>query len=325
MRLLVTGGAGFIGCNFVRYWFEKYPKDKIVVLDALTYAGRRENLAFAKNNPNFRFVKGNICNKKLVDDLVKEVDTIVHFAAESHVDRSVVGPGAFVKTNVWGTFTLLEAARANQTRFHHVSTDEVFGSLERNSKEKFSENTAYCPRSPYSASKAASDHLVRSYFHTYNLPVTITNCSNNYGPNHFPEKLIPLVITNLLEGKNVPVYGDGGQKRDWLYVTDHCRAIDLVLHKGVIGDTYCVGGYIPGPDGEITNLELVHKILQLMGLSKERIEYVKDRPGHDQKYAINWSKLKKLGYEPQMNLDDGLTQTINWYQQNQPWWRRLKG
>lgn len=322
---MVTGGAGFIGSNFVKYWLDKYPKDSVVVLDALTYAGRRENLASFKGNPNFSFVKGNICNADLVDSLTKSVDTVVHFAAESHVDRSVSGPGEFVHTNVWGTFTLLEAARKYHTRFHHVSTDEVFGSLPRDSKDKFQENTPYDPRSPYSASKAGSDHLVRAYFHTYGLPVTITNCSNNYGPNHFPEKFIPLTITNLLEGKKVPIYGDGGQKRDWLYVTDHCRAIDLVLQKGVLGETYCVGGYIPGPDGEISNLELTKKILKLMNLGEEWIEYVKDRPGHDQKYAINWDKLKNIGYEPEVSLDEGLAMAIAWYKQNTKWWKKIKG
>lgn len=321
---MVTGGAGFIGSNFVKYWLDKYPKDSVVVLDALTYAGRRENLTSLKDNPNFSFVKGDICNSDLVESVMKNTDATVHFAAESHVDRSVSGPGEFVHTNVWGTFTLLEAARKYHTRFHHVSTDEVFGSLPRDSKDKFQENRPYDPRSPYSASKAGSDHLVRAYFHTYGLPVTITNCSNNYGPNHFPEKFIPLTITNLLEEKKVPIYGDGGQKRDWLYVTDHCRAIDLVLQKGVLGETYCVGGYIPGPSGEISNLELTKKILKLMNLGEEWIEYVKDRPGHDQKYAINWNKLKALGYEPQVSLDEGLAMTIDWYKQNTKWWKKIK-
>ncbi len=324
MRLLVTGGAGFIGCNFVRYWLAKYPLDHLVVLDALTYAGRRSNLREVWTNPHFTFVKGNICNQDLVESLVKNVDTIVHFAAESHVDRSVMGPKAFVQSNVWGTFTLLEAVRKYKTRFHHVSTDEVFGALARDSRDKFNESTPYDPRSPYAASKAASDHLVRAYFHTYGLPVTISNCTNNYGPHHFPEKFIPLIITNLLEGKKIPVYGDGGQSRDWLYVDDHCQAIDLILKKGILGETYCVGGYIPGPRGEITNLELIHKILKLMNLDDDSIEYVKDRPGHDQKYAIDWSKIKKLGYEPQVNLDEGLERTIDWYKQHPTWWQRIK-
>lgn len=311
MRLLVTGGAGFIGCNFVKYWLGKYPGDEVVVLDALTYAGKMSNLKEVKGHPGFSFVRGNITKRKLVDRLVADVDMVVHFAAESHVDRSVTGPGTFVRTNVWGTYVLLEAARKYSRRFHHISTDEVFGSLPRDSKEKFNENTKYDPRSPYSASKASSDHLVRAYFHTYGLPVTISNCSNNYGPNHHPEKLIPLTITNLLSGKKVPVYGDGGQLRDWLYVTDHCRAIEMILKKGVIGETYLIGGM----EGEITNFELVKKIIHLMGKDeKESIEFVADRPGHDQKYAVDWTKIKtKLGWEPEVGLDDGLRRTIEWF------------
>ena len=277
-RLLVTGGAGFIGSNFVRYWLKKYPKDRLVVLDALTYAGRKENLD-GLDKKRLETVKGNILNQKLVEKLTQAVDTVVHFAAESHVDRSILGPRAFVKTNIEGTFNLLEAARKYDRRFHQISTDEVFGSLSRGSKEKFSEETHYDPSSPYAASKAAADHLVRAWVTTYGLKATISNCSNNYGPYHHPEKLIPLFVTNLLEGKKVPVYGDGGQIRDWLYVEDHCRAIDLILEKGKLGETYLVGGLTH----EVTNLELTKILIKLLGKDEECLEIVKDRPGTEQK------------------------------------------
>jgi dTDP-glucose 4,6-dehydratase len=254
MKLLITGGAGFIGSNFILYWLKKYPQDQIINLDKLTYAGNLENLKAVEKNSNYQFVKGDITDKKLVDSLMKKVDTVVHFAAESHVDRSILDPGPFIKTNIEGTYVLLEAALANKIkRFHHISTDEVFGSLPLNSKKKFNEKTPYAPRSPYSASKAASDHLVRAYHITYNLPITISNCSNNFGPYQFPEKLIPLAITNLLEGKKVPIYGDGLYVRDWLYVEDHCRALDLILHKGKIGETYFIGGLTE----DISNLEVI--------------------------------------------------------------------
>ncbi|MEI8097090.1 MAG: dTDP-glucose 4,6-dehydratase, partial [Candidatus Moraniibacteriota bacterium] len=260
-----------------------------------------------------------ITDVALVDLLVSEVDAIVHFAAESHVDRSITGPEAFVDTNIKGTFVLLESARKYGKRFHHISTDEVFGALGPNDPP-FDEHTKYDPRSPYSASKASSDHLVRSYFHTYDLPVTISNCSNNYGPYHFPEKLIPLTITNLLEGKNIPVYGDGLQVRDWLYVEDHCKAIDLILHQGRLGETYCIGG-----ESERENIWIVKKILELLGKDESMIEYVKDRAGHDRRYAINFSKIKnELGWEPMVNLEEGLVKTTTWFKENESWWKNTR-
>lgn len=319
MKILVTGGAGFIGSNFVHYMLSAHPEDEVVVLDALTYAGNLENLKLAEENPRYHFVKGDITDATVVDSLVAECDAVVHFAAESHVDRSIQGPEAFVRTNVLGTFTLLEAARKYGKRFHHVSTDEVFGALEP-SDPAFAEQTPYDPRSPYSASKAASDHLVRAYFHTYDLPVTISNCSNNYGPYHFPEKLISLAITNLLEGKSVPVYGDGLQVRDWLYVEDHARAIDCVLRQGKIGETYCIGG-----NAEKENIWIVKKLLEILGLGEERIEYVKDRAGHDRRYAIDFTKIKtELDWEPTVTLEDGLQKTVEWFKQNEAWWKNVK-
>ncbi len=322
MKLLVTGGAGFIGSNFILYWLKKYPTDKIINLDKLTYAGNLENLKEVENNPGYSFVQGDICNLNLVNSLTKEIDIIVHFAAETHVDRSILDPSPFIKTNIEGTHILLEAALKNKVpRFHHISTDEVFGSLPLGSKEKFNEKTNYNPRSPYAASKAASDHLVRAYHTTYNLPITISNCSNNFGPFQFPEKLIPLAISNLLEGKKVPVYGDGLYVRDWLYVEDHCRALDLILHKGKIGETYFIGGLTE----DISNLEVIKKILKIMGKDESLIEFVKDRPGHDRRYAIDWSKIKReFGWQPKHNFDDALKLTIDWYIHNQNWWKRVK-
>jgi len=324
MNLLVTGGAGFIGSNFILYWLKRYPEDKIVNLDKLTYAGNIENLKDVEDNKNYKFVKGDICDGELIDDLMKNenIDVVVHFAAESHVDRSILDPAPFIKTNIIGTYTLLEAALKNKIkRFHHVSTDEVFGSLALNSKEKFNENTPYTPRSPYSASKASADHLVRAYYHTYNLPVTISNCSNNFGPYQFPEKLIPLAITNILEGKKVPIYGDGLYVRDWLFVEDHCTAIDLIIHKGKIGETYLIGGMTE----DISNINVVRKILKIMGKGEEWIEFVKDRPGHDRKYRIDWSKInKELGWYPKHDFDSALKLTVDWYTKNQDWWKKIK-
>lgn len=319
-KILVTGGAGFIGSNFVQYWVNKYPESQVTVLDSLTYAGNLNNLEAVKNK--IHFVKQDICNKVVVEDLVSRVQAVVHFAAESHVDRSILEPDVFVKTNVLGTQTLLDAAKKyNIKRFHHVSTDEVFGQIELGSTEKWNESSPYKPRSPYSASKAASDHLVNAYFNTYGLPITITNCSNNFGPFHFPEKFIPLAITNLLEGKKIPIYKPGNQVRDWLYVTDHCSAIDLVLEKGREGETYLVGA----DHKEYTNLEVAKLILKIMGKSEEFLDIVGDRPGHDVKYAIDSSKIRtELGWKPEKDFENYLEYTVKWYEENQDWWKNIK-
>jgi dTDP-glucose 4,6-dehydratase len=319
MKILVTGGAGFIGSNFIHHILQKYSDYQVINLDVLTYAGNLENLQSWEGDARHCFVKGSVTDKELTDSLVAEADVVAHFAAESHVDRSIMSPQAFIDTNVFGTYTLLEAARKYGKRFHHVSTDEVFGSLEKND-EPFNENTPYDPRSPYSASKAASDHLVRAYFHTYNLPITISNCSNNYGPYHFPEKLIPLIITNILENKKIPVYGDGKQVRDWLYVTDHCKAIDTIIHRGKIGETYCIGG-----NGERENIWIVKTLLKILGKDESMIEYVKDRAGHDRRYAIDFSKIEReLCWQPEVTLDEGLRKTVKWFQENMDWWKNVK-
>lgn len=322
MKLLVTGGAGFIGANFVLYWLKNHPKDSIVNFDKLTYAGNLENLKEVQNNPHYFFIHGDICEPNQVEAAMKGIDVVVHFAAESHVDRSIMHPAAFIETNVVGTQVLLGAAVKNSVkRFHHVSTDEVFGSLNLTDSNKFNERTPYNPRSPYAASKASSDHLVRAYFITYGLPVTISNCSNNFGPFQFPEKLIPLAITNVLEEKKVPVYGDGLYTRDWLYVEDHCRAIDAILNKGIAGETYCIGGLAE----EVNNISVVKKILAILGKGEEWIEFVKDRPGHDRRYAIDWSRIHaELGWKPQHGFDEWLIKTVEWYKTNQDWWRHIK-
>lgn len=321
LRIMVTGGSGFIGSNFIHYWLKNHPKDKIINFDSLTYAGHNESLKDIEGDPRYTFIKGDITHKEEVEKVVDQVDVIVHFAAESHVDRSILDPAVFVNTNVLGTQILLEAARKKNTRFHHVSTDEVFGSLELESSEKFNSKTKYSPNSPYSASKAASDHLVLAYHTTYGLPVTITNCSNNFGPYQDTEKFLPRMITNLLEGKNILIYGDGKYVRDWLYVEDHCRAIDLVLSKGQIGETYTVGGLTE----DVSNLEIAKKILKILNLKSDRIEFVKDRPGHDRRYAVDWKKInKKLGWAPSKNFDERLKQTVEWYQSNEWWWKPLK-
>lgn len=321
-KILVTGGAGFIGANFILYWMKKYPSDYIVNFDALTYAGNLENLKQVDKDPHYVFIKGNIVLPDEVESAMEGIDVIVHFAAESHVDRSILGPQPFVLSNVVGTQVLLDMAVKHKIkRFHHISTDEVFGSLNLEDKNKFNERTPYDPRSPYSASKASSDHLVRAYAHTYSLPVTISNCSNNFGPYQFPEKLIPLAITNLLEGKKVPVYGDGLYVRDWLYVEDHCSAIDRILTDGSVGETYCVGGMTE----DISNLEVVRSIIKILGKSEDSIEFVKDRPGHDRRYAIDWSRIKNnLGWEPLYDFDTWLEKTIAWYQSNRSWWENIK-
>ncbi len=335
--LLITGGAGFIGANFVHHWLKAHPQDRVTVLDALTYAGSRLNLKDAEGKPNFSFVHGDICDETLVTRLFQEraIDTVAHFAAESHVDRSIDGPDAFIQTNVIGTHVLLKAAKAAWTgkqgnqRFHHVSTDEVFGSLGP-TDPAFHEKTPYDPSSPYSASKAASDHLVRAYHRTYGLPVTLTNCSNNYGPFQFPEKLIPVIILNALAGRPIPVYGDGKNVRDWLYVTDHCRAIDTVIQRGALGETYNVGG-----KGERTNIEIVKTICALLDErrpdSQHRpheslITYVKDRPGHDRRYAIDLSRIQReLDWQPAEDLKSGLAKTVDWYLAHLDWCEAVGG
>ncbi|PWU24339.1 dTDP-glucose 4,6-dehydratase [Candidatus Cerribacteria bacterium 'Amazon FNV 2010 28 9'] len=322
MKLLVTGGAGFIGSHFVHYWLARHPDDSVINFDKLTYAGNVETLKDVENNPHYSFVHADICDAQAVEQAMNGVDIVVHFAAETHVDRSIMDPVAFVKTNVEGTLVLLQAARkANVKRFHHISTDEVFGTLQQGSTNKFSEETKYDPRSPYSASKAGSDHLVRAFGETYGLPYSITNCSNNYGPYMFPEKLFGLAITNLIEGKKVPVYGDGMQVRDWLFVEDHCRAIEAVLVKGKPMSTYCIGGLLK----DTPNIEVVKMMLKIMNKDESMIEFVKDRPGHDVRYAVDWTKLHvELDWSPSVTLEEGLRKTIEWYKVNEAWWKPLK-
>ncbi len=349
--LLVTGGAGFIGANFVHYWMKAYPADRVIVLDALTYAGNIQNLAPVIDSKNCRFVHGDIGDTKLVESLLRteSIDTVVHFAAESHVDRSISAPDEFLETNIMGTHSLLKAARQvwiteelnpKNHRFHHVSTDEVFGELTPD-EPAFTEKTPYAPNSPYSASKAASDFLVRAYHHTYGMQVTTSNCSNNYGPYHFPEKLIPLVTLNILHGKSLPVYGDGTNVRDWLFVEDHAYGIDLVLKNGRVGETYNVGGV-----NEWTNIDIVRLICKLVedkfasdtSLKKRfpdcpaskgeandsLISFVTDRPGHDFRYAIDTALIRdELGYEPQVTFEQGIQKTLDWYLDNQDWWQAV--
>lgn len=337
-NLLVTGGAGFIGSNFIRYIIDHEPEWNIVIVDLLTYAGHLENLSNILNK-KYVFVKGDICNSKLLEDIFKnyKIDIVVHFAAESHVDRSIEGPGAFVNTNIVGTYNLLEVARQQwkfgsgfeKKRFHHISTDEVFGMLQIGDPS-FTEETPYSPNSPYAASKASSDHLVRAYYRTYGLPITITNSSNNYGPYQYPEKLIPLIILNAINGKPLPIYGDGQQVRDWLFVKDHCAAIHTVLKKGLNGETYNIGG-----ENQFPNIEIVYKICQIINncLPESRfipheqlITFVKDRPGHDFRYDMNISKIRnELGWSPKYNLSEGLEFTIKWYLTNQEWIQKVTG
>lgn len=319
-RILVTGGAGFIGTNFILYMMEKHPEYKIVNLDKLTYAGNLENLKSVESNPNYSFIQGDICDRDVVKKAVEGVDAIVHFAAESHVDRSITGPSVFIETNIVGTQILLDAAKEDGIRFHHVSTDEVFGALDLDKLEtKFSETTTYNPHSPYSASKASSDHLVRAYHDTYGLPITISNCSNNYGPYQFPEKVIPLFITNAMNDKPLPIYGSGKAIRDYLYVTDHCSAIDLILEKGKIGETYCIGG-----DAEKNGLNVAAAILSATGKPETLKTFVEDRKGHDMRYAIDHSKITaELGWKPTVNFKEGMKKTVEWYEQNKEWWKRI--
>ncbi len=320
--LLVTGGAGFIGSNFIRYYLKNHPDHQIINLDLLTYAGNLSTVAEVANLPNYRFVHGDIRDAQLVDQLMTEVEKVVHFAAETHVDRSIMEPALFLETNIIGTQVLLDAAlRHDIKQFHHISTDEVFGALSLDTDEKFDEHTPYNPHSPYSASKAASDHLVRAYGDTYGLPYTLSNCSNNYGEYHFPEKMIPLAITNLMDEQKVPVYGDGLYVRDWLYVQDHAQGIDLILQHGQIGETYLFGGLYK----DINNLELIKMILKIMNKDESYIEHVLDRPGHDRRYSVDFSETsRKLGWQPSLELEEGLRKTIAWYQTHQDWWRPLK-
>jgi len=340
-NVLVTGGAGFIGSNFIRYLLQVEPQVQVINLDALTYAGSLDNLRDLPDASRHTFVRGDICDRALVEDLFHryQVDTLVHFAAESHVDRSIAGPAPFIQTNIMGTFTLLEAARSawleqrlhpmEQVRFHHVSTDEVFGSLAPDDPP-FSESTPYMPSSPYAASKAASDHLVRAYGHTYGLSITISNCSNNYGPYQFPEKFIPLMVVNALAGRPLPVYGDGMQVRDWLYVEDHCEALWLVLRQGWPGETYNIGG-----DNQPTNLEVVRVLCDVLDEClpdspyvphRNLVRFVADRPGHDRRYAMDIGKIsRELGWRPRQSLHSGLTRTVRWYLDNPDWIEAIRG
>jgi len=332
--LLVTGAAGFIGSNFVHYWLQAYPSSKIIALDALTYAGNKDNIAALLPNPNFEFVHADILDTDKIEQLLvdKNVDTLVHFAAESHVDRSIHGPDAFFKTNIEGTHSLLKAAKKvwldkgiKNHRFHHVSTDEVYGTLTPDAPA-FTEQHQYLPNSPYAASKASSDHVVRSYHHTYGLNTTVSNCSNNYGPYQFPEKLIPLVIANCLDGKALPIYGDGQQIRDWLFVDDHNKGIDLIIRNGQVDNTYNIGG-----NNEWANIDIVNLICELMDQHHpegaphtQLITYVTDRLGHDRRYAINATKImNELGYAPQETFETGIRKTVRWYLENEQWWRRI--
>ncbi|MCG8415086.1 MAG: dTDP-glucose 4,6-dehydratase [Pseudomonadales bacterium] len=349
-RLLVTGAAGFIGSNFVHYWRNENPDDQILVLDALTYAGNKNNLTSLLSDSQFEFVQGSVCDHDLVAKLLREhnIDTLVHFAAESHVDRSITGPDAFIDTNIVGTHTLLKAAKQywldelelEDHLFHHVSTDEVYGTLAADDPA-FSEMTQYAPNSPYAASKAASDHLVRSYHHTFGLKVTTSNCSNNYGPYHFPEKLIPLCLLNILSGKPLPIYGDGKQIRDWLYVDDHSRGIELIIKQGKHGETYNIGG-----NNEWANIDVVKLLCEIVddrfandsslaerfpespcakgSQADSLITFVADRPGHDTRYAIDARKIMgELGYQPQEDFQSGLNRTVDWYLGNEPWWQAI--
>lgn len=323
MKILVTGGAGFIGSNFVYYELDNYPNDEVICLDKLTYAGNLETLEVAMKNPEFKFIKGDIADRAFVDELFasEKPDVVVNFAAESHVDRSIENPEIFLQTNVIGTSVLMDACRKyGNIRYHQVSTDEVYGDLPLDRPDLFfTETTPLHTSSPYSASKASADLLVQAYYRTYKLPVTISRCSNNYGPYHFPEKLIPLMIANVLNDKNLPVYGKGENVRDWLYVEDHCSAIDLIIRKGKIGEVYNIGGH-----NERTNLEVVKTIIKELGKSEDLIEFVTDRPGHDRRYAIDPTKIhNELGWLPATKFDDGIKKTIDWYLTHKSWWEKI--
>jgi dTDP-glucose 4,6-dehydratase len=318
MKMLVTGGLGFIGSNFIRYILSRYPECALVNLDLMTYAGNPANLKDIEDDPRYSFVRGDICDRECVTDVLErhQVDTIIHFAAESHVDRSISDAPVFVRTNVLGTHVLLEAARIQGIRrFIHVSTDEVYGSIPVGS---FTESDGLNPSSPYSASKAGSDLLARSYYLTYGLPVIVTRCTNNFGPYQYPEKLIPLFVTNLFEGRTVPVYGTGRNVRDWIYVIDHCRAIDCILTRGKPGEIYNIGS-----GNELTNLEITHRILELTGRDTSQITFVQDRPGHDWRYSLDASKLRSMGWTPEYDFEAGLRETVAWYRENGWWWKPL--
>lgn len=316
-KLLVTGGLGFIGSNFIRHILKTYPAYTITNLDAQTYAGNPENLRDVEKNPRYSFVKGDICDKEVVERVMKDAEVIINFAAESHVDRSIGDPDAFIKTDIFGTYTLLEAAKKHNVQLYiQISTDEVYGSIEDG---KFKETDKLYPSSPYSASKAAAEMLVLSYHTTYKLPVMITRSSNNFGPFHYPEKIIPLFITNLLENKKVPIYGDGLNIRDWLYVLDNCEAIDFIMHNGIVGEIYNIGG-----DNERTNIEITKLMLNELNKPESLIEFVKDRPGHDRRYALDCAKLHALGWKPRFKFEQALKDTITWYKSHESWWRPLK-
>lgn len=320
MKLLVTGGAGFIGSNFIRYTLSRYPDYRIVNLDKLTYAGNLDNLSEVEANSNYKFVKGDICDSELVEVLVKGgIDAVVHFAAESHVDRSIYDPAIFVRTNVLGTQVLLESAlKFKIDRFIHVSTDEVYGSLGK--EGSFSESSPLLPNSPYSASKASADLLVRACVGTYRLPALIARCTNNYGPYQFPEKLIPLFITNALSDQSLPIYGDGLYVRDWIHVEDHCKALDAILHHGKVGETYNIAG-----ENEMTNLAITHLILRKLSKPDSLIKHVEDRPAHDRRYSLNCSKIRaELGWKPDTPLEEGISQTVDWYIAHKSWWQKVK-
>lgn len=322
MKILVTGGAGFIGSNFIHYWLKKYPGDQVINVDALKYAGNLENLKDIENNPNYSFVKADISKINELEAAFKNgVDIVVNFAAQTHVDRSLYDPYEFINTNIIGTKNLLELSYKHKvSRFHQISTDEVFGDLALDSKDKFSEKTLLDPSNEYSATKAAAEMLAMSYWHTYGLPMTISNCTNNIGPYQYPEKFMPLAITNVMEGKKIPVYGTGENVRDWLYVEDHCSAIDLILKKGKPGERYMIGS----DHREISNIELVKKILKAMGKEGDWMEFVTDRLGHDRKYAVNWAKIEKLGWKPKYKLEDSIRLTVEWYMKSQDWWKKIK-
>jgi dTDP-glucose 4,6-dehydratase len=316
-RVLVTGGAGFIGSNFIHYILNKYDDYEIVNFDKLTYAGNLENLDDIQDDKRYRFIRGDICDREAVATAIKDADIVINFAAESHVDRSIEDPGSFIQTDVFGTFVLLEASRNNEVSLYvQISTDEVYGSIENGS---FKETDPLKPNSPYSASKAGADMIVRSFNKTYGLPIIITRSSNNFGPNQYPEKVIPLFVTNLIDDIPVPLYGDGMNVRDWIYIEDNCAGIDFAIHKGEPGEIYNIGG-----GNERPNIWITRKILEIMGKPESMIKYVKDRPGHDRRYSVNYDKLKSLGWNPKYDFESALERTVMWYQQNEKWWRKLK-